>query len=109
MPLAVVRFPTDQTTFPAGSPARVTSLPVGVADGTEVHYVADAADGMLWRFRYNAAGGAYKWEFVGGRPLYAEVTTPQTRNVATYADLTTVGPSITCRCRAPISCRSARS
>ena len=71
-----VEFPTDQATFPTGPPGqatRVTSLPATPADGQEVYYVADAANGVLWHLRYNAASAsAYKWEFVGGSPLATE-------------------------------------
>lgn len=41
-------------------------------DGYEVYVIADATNRILWRFRYNAAGGTYKWEGVGGQiPLTA--------------------------------------
>ena len=57
----------DLSVAVSGLAPRVTGLPVGAPDGTEVVYVADAAAGVLWRLRYNAgSASAYKWEFVGG-------------------------------------------
>lgn len=43
-------------------------LPAAPYDG-QVAYLAPVA-GVTWAFRYNAAGGAYKWEFMGGPPLF---------------------------------------
>jgi hypothetical protein len=78
------------------APARVTSLPGSPVDGQEVYYVADATNGVIWHLRYNAgSASAYKWEFVGGPDLYAEVQTGEGTASATFADLATVGPSIT--------------
>lgn len=54
------------------------------------------ANGRLWAFRYNAtSGSSFKWEFIGGNDLYAYVSTSQTTSSASYADMATVGPSIT--------------
>jgi hypothetical protein len=78
------------------APARVTSLPGSPVDAQEVYYVADATNGVIWHLRYNAgSASAYKWEFVGGPNLYAEVQTGEGTASATFADLATVGPSIT--------------
>lgn len=53
-------------------PQLVTSLPGTPADGQEVYYVADAANGVLWHLRYRAAAsGSFKWEYLGGTELYA--------------------------------------
>lgn len=44
-------------------------------DGQEVILEADSANGVYWRFRYYAASAsAYKWMFVGGSSLRANVT-----------------------------------
>jgi len=51
--------------------------------------------GGIWLFRYNAAGGTYKWDFVGGPPVYQMVDASQNTNSTTAADLATVGPQIT--------------
>lgn len=77
-------------------PTLVSSLPVSPVDGQEVYYLADAANGVVWHLRYRAASGStYKWEFVGGGPLTAEVAAAQSTASTTFVDLTTVGPSIT--------------
>jgi len=50
----------------------VMSLPSSPVDGQIINYLADAANGIVWRLRYrSAASGSYKWEFVGGSPLRA--------------------------------------
>lgn len=76
-------------------PTVVTSLPSNPYDGQEIEYVADSTNGVVWRFRYRAASGSsYKWEFVGGRPLYSEVTTTESTTSGSYAALATAGPSV---------------
>ena len=76
-------------------PPRVTSLPGSPVDGQEVFYVANAVTGTLWNLRFNNAGGTYKWEFVGGPPLQAQVVALEsTGSTLTYIDLTTPGPAI---------------
>lgn len=79
------------------APALVTSLPGSPFDGQEVYFSADPTNGIVWHFRYRSASAStYKWEFVGGSPLFAEVSTNQ--NIAIGAgvvDPSTVGPTIT--------------
>lgn len=54
-------------------PPRVTVLPTdGLIDGQEVAYIADAAKGIEWTFRYREVSG--KWDFVDGPPLVEEKT-----------------------------------
>lgn len=72
----------------------VTDLPTTATDGDEVRFVADSANGVVWLLRYRDSGNAYPWEFLGGSPLYAEVTTSESTTSATYGDLATLGPSI---------------
>lgn len=72
---------------------RVTSLPGSPVDGQEVYYVADATNGVLWHLRYNAAGGSYKWEFVGGAGLQSGPSGFMTRTTTVEAALTS-GPTI---------------
>lgn len=73
----------------------VTSLPPLPHDGMVVDYVADSANGVVWRFRYrSSAPSSYKWEFVGGPPLAGSVVTSQSTTSTSYADLATVGPSV---------------
>lgn len=62
---------------PAGPGVRglVSVLPALPADGDECYYqnTAMATDGIVWHLRYRvASASAYKWEFIGGPPLYAE-------------------------------------
>ena len=81
-------------TWPVGPPL-VTSLPTNPVDGQEVYYLADAANGVMWRLRYRAASASiYKWEVIGGAPLYVEITTQESTASITYVGLTTAGPSI---------------
>lgn len=48
----------------------VSALPSSPVDGDEFFFVADVANGVVWRFRYRAAStSAHKWEFVGGADL----------------------------------------
>lgn len=49
-----------------------------------------------WMFRYHAgSSNPDKWEFMGGAPGMTEVNTSETTASATYAALTTAGPSFT--------------
>lgn len=78
-----------------GGAPLVSALPAGPVDGQEIVFVADAARGVLWHFRYRAASASiYKWEFVGGSPLYNEIVAPETTASATYVSLATLGPTI---------------
>jgi hypothetical protein len=57
-------------------------------DGQECHYLADAANGVVWHLKYRAASSsAYKWEFVGGSALAS-------RTSGNFA-VTSVNPTIT--------------
>lgn len=73
----------------------VTSLPSNAIDGQEVRYLVDNTNGIVWNFRYRAgSSSAYKWEFIGGRPL--SVGTPystESTASASYVDLAS-GPQI---------------
>ena len=62
-------------------------------DGQETILVdSTSAPTYAWRLRYNST--LTKWEFVGGRPAFAEVVTSETTASTTYAALATAGPSI---------------
>jgi hypothetical protein len=66
----------------------------------EVYFqnTAMAADGIVWHLRYRAASAsAYKWEFVGGSPLWSEVTANETLGTTynAYTALATAGPALT--------------
>lgn len=58
-------------------------------DGMEVYLIVDATNGVNWHLRYNAAQTTYKWEYLGGAPLYAEVVTAE-GSPGAYGDATTV-------------------
>jgi hypothetical protein len=50
----------------------VTDLPASPVDGQEVYFLVSPTLGIFWHMRYRAASAsAYKWEFLGGSPLYA--------------------------------------
>lgn len=81
----------------AVKPVFVAALPGTPADGDEVFFqtAAMATNGIAWHLRYRAAStSAYKWEFVGGGPLYSEILTTETTTSATYVALATAGPDI---------------
>ena len=69
-----------------------TTFPGSPADGDGYIYVADATNGIFWQFRWYATGGY--WAFIGGPPLFAEITTTEASTSTSFGDLTTVGPSI---------------
>lgn len=74
----------------------VTDLPDSPADGDEIRFLADADNGVVWQLRYRAdAPSVYRWEFIGGPPLYAEVQASEGTASAAYAALATAGPSVT--------------
>lgn len=78
--------------------ALVSVLPTLPYDGQVVAYQnsAMATLGIVWLLRYRAASAAArKWEFVGGAPMYSEITTFQSVTNTAFVDLATVGPSIT--------------
>ena len=55
----------------------MTALPASPADAQEIAFLVDAANGIVWRFRYRAASTSpYRWEFTGGAPLYVDANTP---------------------------------
>lgn len=90
----------DGTQFIRG-PAITTSTMAGGPPGTPKDkdiWVATAVDanGTRWVFQYNAgSGSSFKWEFIGGSSLSSEVLTNETTSSTSYADLVTVGPSVT--------------
>jgi hypothetical protein len=74
-------------------PALVTSLPGSPVDGQEVYLQIDATNGINWHLRYRAgSASAYKWEFVGGPPLTAQVEAQESTSSGGYTNLTTPGP-----------------
>jgi hypothetical protein len=66
------------------TPLEVTALPAAPIDRQEIHYLADAALGIVWHLRYRAASAsAYKWEHVGfPAALRADTDVSETSNAA---------------------------
>lgn len=88
---------TNPTQVPPGGsgilPAQyVTSLPSSPVDGQEIFYIANSANGIIWHLRYKSTSGY--WEFLGGSPLYAEVTTSESTVSTGWTNLATIGPTI---------------
>ena len=83
--LDAARVPTVLSATPPGSPV----------DGQL--WAMAPKTGSVWVFRYNTgSASAYKWEFVGGPPLHAEVAASQNMAAnASYIALATAGPSVT--------------
>jgi hypothetical protein len=95
--------PTGATgaTGPAGAagvtPGYGTSLPGSPAGGDEYILVDSTSNPTYqWRFRYNSGSSStYKWEFVGGSILTAQVAADESSaTTAAWTDLTTAGPLI---------------
>jgi len=74
----------------------VTVLPSGATHGAVMVLSVDPANGVYWRFRYNAESSSpYRWEFLGGPPLFSEVTNADTTTSGAYVAIATAGPSVT--------------
>lgn len=70
-------------------PSLVTVLPSGT-DGQVVDFLADATNGVIWRFRYRqASASTFKWEFVGGPAMRAFVTTSESTSSTVAVSLAT--------------------
>ena len=82
---------------PASAATYGTALPASPVDGQE-HILVDSVTNpsYTWKFRYNAGStSAYKWEFVGGTQVGAEIPgNEQTPVVNQWCDLATVGPRV---------------
>jgi len=75
----------------ASPPTYATTLPASPVDGQEAILVDSVMNpAYTWRFRYNAGStSAYKWEFVGGNPVTADVVTQENCTSTSAADLAT--------------------
>lgn len=63
--------PVGQTLYDPSSVAFYgTTPPANPVDGMRWVFPADAANGVMWTFRYRG-GGTYPWEFVGGSDMVA--------------------------------------
>lgn len=81
---------TTVSTMAGGPPGSPADTDIWVATAVD-------ANGTRWVFQYNAgSGSANKWEFIGGPPVCAGITTPQGANFGgSWGDLGTVGPTVT--------------
>jgi hypothetical protein len=95
-PLSAARLNAMEQGIDRAYPLRVTSLPGSPFDGQMIHYVADATNGVVWPLVYvSASASTHKWEAIGPTPLTAQVLTLETTLSSSFADLATVGPSVT--------------
>lgn len=60
----------------ATAPQLVTALPGTPVDKQTVYYLVNDAGGVIWTLRYREI--VLAWEFVGGSPLTAVMTNPET-------------------------------
>lgn len=75
----------------------VEDLPVNPQDGDEVHLlVDDGVGGVFWHLRYRGseANTSRRWKFLGGTPLFSEVTPEESTTSTSYTNLSTGGPAI---------------
>jgi len=61
----------------------------------EVYLEVDATNGVVWHLAYESSETTYKWRWIGGPPLWSEVTTFESTTSTTYTSLATAGPSVT--------------
>ena len=81
-------------TSASGAPTPATTLPGSPVNNQQTILTdSTSAPTYYWLLQYNST--AAKWQFIGGSPLYAEVTTAETTSSTTYAALTTAGPTVT--------------
>lgn len=74
----------------------VTELPVSPQDGDEVYFLADPSRGFVWHLRYQrTAPTSFLWNFAGGGALVADTVADQGTTSTSYADIATVGPTVT--------------
>jgi hypothetical protein len=107
--LALVRVPAgvtsvltahinDRRPWAGGVATFETSLPSPAADGQEIYYRANSADGVIWHLRYrnafNGGNATYPWEFIGGSQLSALQAADLTTTSTTYVSDAN-SPSIT--------------
>lgn len=85
-------YKTTTSDFSSGPPSNPSTGDIWIASNVD-------GNGTRWQFQYNAGSvSAYKWEFIGGPPVFVAVDTFETTTTAwpNPTDLTTVGPSFTC-------------
>lgn len=74
-----------------------TTLPGSPTDGQQAILVdSTSAPTFVWLLQYSATASV--WLFLGGAPMVSEVLAAETTTSTTFADLSTVGPSLTIPC-----------
>lgn len=92
-------FPLEPTEWEPLAPADfglVSALPTTKAlkgDKCQYQNASMATAGIAWELVYTGSG-ELPWSKIGGRPLWSEVVTNESRENTAYGDLTTVGPSV---------------
>lgn len=66
----------------------------GTVAPDEVYLEVDSTNGIMWHLAYESGEVTYKWRWIGGPPMFSEVTTAETTASTTYAALATAGPSV---------------
>jgi hypothetical protein len=80
----------------SGAIAVTAALPGSPANGDKILFVdSTTAPTYAWLLQYISAKASNKWQFMGGSPASSEVATSESTTSATYAALTTAGPSFT--------------
>lgn len=75
----------------------VSSLPSSPYNGQEIYYLADDSNGIVWHLKYRStSASSYKWEFLGGDPLYDYVASAGSGLISTsYTTYSPSGPVVT--------------
>lgn len=78
------------------NPPLVSALPGSPIDGQECYFLADATNGIVWHLRYRAtASGSYKWECIGGPPLFKRDATRFTTGSTSWTQSGNDQPKVT--------------
>lgn len=88
---------TPASSHGSASPSIVTSLPAGAATGDQVLLRVGSGDtAVLWLMQYDATiTDAYKWRYLGGTRLYANLVTQATTTSGTFVELNGGTPALT--------------
>lgn len=74
---------------PLASLAAMGSTPPSAPQDGDL-WIYNGTAGIWWLFGYDSTETTYKWKYIGGPPLVAEVATGQSTLSGTYVDLGTV-------------------
>ena len=78
------------------APSIVSGLPGSPSDNDEIYLLVGSGDtAVLWHLKYDSdITDQFKWRYLGGAPVAAEVATLENVASATYIDAATPGPSV---------------